>query len=43
MAFNKKDAKDCAVGIGFLLPNILGFMAFTVTVSYTHLVNSQLR
>lgn len=30
MAFNKKDAKDCAVGIGFLLPNILGFMAFTV-------------
>jgi len=30
MAISKKDIKEFAVGIGFLLPNILGFLAFTV-------------
>ena len=26
----KKDIKELAIGVGFLLPNILGFLAFTV-------------
>lgn len=30
MGMNKKDIKEFSVGIGFLLPNILGFLAFTV-------------
>ncbi len=30
MGMSKKDIKEFAVGIGFLLPNILGFLAFTV-------------
>ncbi len=30
MAMTKKDVKDLAIGVGFLLPNILGFLAFTV-------------
>ncbi len=30
MSFSKKDFKDSAVGIAFLLPNILGFLSFTV-------------
>ncbi len=30
MAINRKEVKDIAVGVGFLLPNILGFLAFTV-------------
>ena len=27
---SRKDIKDLAAGIGFLLPNILGFLAFTM-------------
>ena len=30
MAMTKKDIKELAIGVGFLLPNILGFLAFTV-------------
>ena len=30
MSMTKKDVKDLAIGIGFLMPNILGFLAFTV-------------
>ncbi len=30
MAISKKDVREIAVGVGFLLPNILGFLSFTV-------------
>ena len=30
MAINRKEVRDIAAGIGFLLPNILGFVAFTL-------------
>lgn len=30
MAMSRKEFRDLATGIGFLLPNILGFLAFTM-------------
>ena len=30
MGIKKKDVKEIAIGVGFLLPNVLGFLSFTV-------------